>query len=169
MAFDLKSWLTGFALGLAGKPLPISQGKEPIGYLYGHIAKEGETATHTIDGVGYVGAVLPNIDSVWTDELKKMYKYAYMYLDKDTSAYTLVVNSVPIYYIKESFRGAYLSLMSYFRYKLNGGVWEFVEKDGVVPIYIKEIDDFGWTNFDICTYEGDILYLAASEPIPIYE
>ena len=30
---DLKSWLTGFALGLCGKPLPYAK-KTPIGYSY---------------------------------------------------------------------------------------------------------------------------------------
>lgn len=30
---DMKSWLTGFALGLCGKPLPFAK-KTPIGYSY---------------------------------------------------------------------------------------------------------------------------------------
>ena len=45
-----------------------------MAFLYGHIAKEGEAPTHTINGVDYVGAVLPDINAVWTD--KEKYPFA---------------------------------------------------------------------------------------------
>lgn len=51
---NARSFLIGLAIAFAGKPLPISQGKEPVAFLYGHVAKEGETPTHTIDGVDEV-------------------------------------------------------------------------------------------------------------------
>ena len=73
---DLRTYCLGIALELMKKALPISKKTaEPIGYLYGNIAKKFETPTHTINGVDYVGAVLPDIQAVYTPELQKEYPY----------------------------------------------------------------------------------------------
>jgi hypothetical protein len=43
MKLDLKSWMTGYILGITGKPLPLVQ-KTPIGYSYnGVVLPENES------------------------------------------------------------------------------------------------------------------------------
>jgi hypothetical protein len=41
---DMKSWLTGYILGITGKPLPIAAKKEPTSYSYnGVVLPENES------------------------------------------------------------------------------------------------------------------------------
>lgn len=78
--FDIKSWLMGFALGLAGKPLPIVQAKkEPIAYLYGTPSESGNIGLRVGDTVTYYdGIVAADINTIYTDELKVQYPYAHI-------------------------------------------------------------------------------------------
>lgn len=73
----MRSFVMGMLPGAVSRAqFPAAQSeqpeKEPIGFLYGYVAGEGETPTHTIDGVGYVGAVLPKLPE-WDREA---YPYA---------------------------------------------------------------------------------------------
>ena len=183
MAYDQKSFLKGLALGLAGKPLEFAPKKEPVipdvpiepdvpsepvAYLYGHVAKEGETPTHTIDGVGYVGAVLPKLPE-W-----------------DTVAYPYAVigyfiaSVCHLYYAAEPFttdslgRIAENSILngggniSQYKYTIGDSAWSeegAYKSTGIEPL---------WANFAL--YYGSKHYeypnglcIAASDPIPIYE
>ena len=119
--FCLRSWLTGFALGLAGKPLPLIpvSKREPIGFFYGYEANEYQTPTHTFNGVDYIGAVLPDIETVYTPELQKEYPYAVMERSESidtgyegSSLARLLISNNPIWYCPYSFgdykRGSYL-------------------------------------------------------------
>lgn len=48
--FPFKQWMGFYAAALCAKARAFPQPeREPIGYLYGHVAKEGETPTHTIN------------------------------------------------------------------------------------------------------------------------
>lgn len=54
-----QSFKLGFIMGLL---CPSEKRvEEPVAYLYGHVAKEGEAVTHVVNGVSYVGAVLPKV------------------------------------------------------------------------------------------------------------
>ena len=57
-------------------PSANSPHREPVAFLYGHVAKEGETPTHTINGVGYVGVVAPKLPDL-PDKYKE-YTCAYV-------------------------------------------------------------------------------------------
>lgn len=71
--FDLKGFLTGYALGLAGKPLPFAK-KTPIAYSYN-------------------GTVLPGLPE-WDRE---SYPYAGIFLMGDGSTYRLYCSASPMY------------------------------------------------------------------------
>ena len=162
-----KSFLIGLALGLAGKPLPISQGKEPIGYLYGHIAKEGETATHTIDGVGYVGVVCPDIASVPSEDLGIM------------QPNRLIVRNGDSYYIYQSDNPFFNNGSQFYLYGpgsfssylcVLGKSW-FNSNRGFTPYTLSEKCECVWSSHDILYKDSTEVYLAASDCVclPIYE
>ena len=71
--FPIKKWLAGLIAALCSPRRAFPQ-REPIGYLYGHIAKDGEK-THTINGVDYYGYVVPKFPEL--DE--NVYKCAIMF------------------------------------------------------------------------------------------
>ena len=168
--FDLKSWLIGYALGLSGKPLPI---KVPVGYLYAHVARDGETPTHTIDGVGYVGAVLPDINEVWTDEVKAEYPYACIIYYPETNVYGLYFMQNPASYTAyyDSFSGPAVvdlgNCSSYFLYP-NSNSWAFYENS---VTHATEISGsfVVWCSYDMSNTDDNSVYLAALDPIPINE
>ena len=158
--FDLKAWLTGFALGLAGKPLPLSMEKrEPVAYLY--------------NGVQH-----PDIDSVWVD--KVTYPHAVI---------TAIFRDNTVYYLW------LISKQTSIYGESGNEVWGVQEGDASCTVYRSKAqgaweaanlftdgantrDDFGgyyisgitpiWTSHDILNADGT-LYLAASEPVPVYE
>ena len=52
--------------------------QEPICYLYGHEALEGEQETHEIYGKKYVGVLAPDIRAVYTPTIQKEYPFSYI-------------------------------------------------------------------------------------------
>lgn len=179
MTEKMRSFVNGILMGLCGHPLAQGEPKEPIGYLYGHIAKEGETATHTIDGVGYVGNVLPNIESVYTPELQETYPYALInredYNRHDDGWLYLYLADQPI---EKVFGRLSVTGANYIVYKVHTyaevvtqATWEFVKSDKADE-YAELTDSIWlmWTNTDI--YDTGIeVALAAADCvcIPIYE
>ena len=157
-AFDLRSWLTGFALGFSGKPLPLSTGKTPIAYSYN-------------------GTVLPKLPE-WDRE---QYPYAYIdYYDSTGNSYSFFVTSKPLRWYAGGFVIGFPlndpdALASVFRWRYRpayaDGWYETGESDNA-GIYYGGV----WTNTDIY-YPDDYsdetlagtLFLAASEPVPVYE
>lgn len=126
----------------------------------------------TINGVGYVGAVLPKLPE-WD---KEQYPYAVIQIGEDVHSF--MISTVPLYYKKtsEDICG-----------RENGTSWEYLLSDnpnnyfGGVPgewTRVKEpfeiekdsyIYDFvSWSNYDILNADSTI-YLSASDPIPVYE
>lgn len=151
-------------------------------YLYGRVATADETPTHTIDGVGYVGAILPNIDTVWD---KETYPYALVikngfpidgldsFICMSSSCYAVYENNANFMYYTESGNGKGFLLANKQEvadeYGLPFGEWfeqetipfEKDESNGLSSYYV-------WTSHDIFTTDGT-LCLKATEPIPIYE
>lgn len=167
--------------------------REPVAFLYGHVAKDGETPTHIINGVGYVGVVAP--------ELPERDREAYPYITITT------YNNIPYYayatpdkcYVLDFKTGLYSAFSDgdALRAKLDKdiGIWKpaydseateegWTESDARLDEDLeyngKPITPIVWSNHDIymfeyetgATYEDEskgTLYLAASDPIPLYE
>ena len=169
VAWDKRSFWLGVSLGLAGKGLPPIKTAEPIGYLYGHVAKEGETPTHTINGVDYVGAVLPECAlPKWSNEI---YPYLYIGYKADYPDYlpnkeTIIACAYqsPRKFVEKSY-GLIVE-------NNNNPQEKCFVKD--LTTWIEDTEDWiydyypFYSNTNIYKEDGTI-YLAASDPIPIYE
>ena len=142
IAFDLQSFRNGFFLGLCGMPMPISS-KTPTAYSYN-------------------GVVLPGLPE-WDKET-----YPYAFICTDTSG-----NSIAYFTEKKSYVDSVSnraltpeSQCSFIKSVLKDGKWGALSNQytyyGVVP------DILVWTNCDIL-YKDGTMYLAASDPIPVYE
>ena len=167
---DLRTYCLGIALELMKKALPIS--KKIPKFLYGHIAKEGDTPTHTINGVDYVGEVLPALPE-WD---RKTYPYAAIGRGWPlATTYLLLVSTVPfarkvesngIEYTMTSVEGSTgLSCRLYTQHDTE------VLNEWIIReiTYTNQVVNQGfWSNHDILKEDGTV-YLAASEPIPVYE
>lgn len=143
----------GFIIGQALKPI-LWRAKEPIGYLYGHVAKEGETPTHTIDGVDYVGVITPKLPE-WN---KTTHPYAVIgYGDNYGYQFTYSSSQLTANENGEIWPSRFLT------YHVSDDTW--VSNNGAVS-YITPI----WTTKDILK-ENDSIFLAKSDCvcIPIYE
>ena len=165
--FDLRSFLTGLALGLSGKPLPLAK-KEPIAYLYN-------------------GVRLPKLPE-W-DRVAYPYAAIYTYHGKHepyNPIYRLVLSDSPfkIIYANSGLGYFYTAIKCYGNYI---AYWKIKTADdwsgdgsGADGMSFSLDDETGaviWANTDIFyadDYSADetlagTLYLAASEPIPVYE
>lgn len=86
----------GIAIALCCSPIAPPKGK-PVAFLYGRVAKEGETPTHTINGGDYVGVVSTDICSVYTPELQQQFPYAHVaYRLNQLEFPVLVLTDTPI-------------------------------------------------------------------------
>lgn len=145
-AIDLKSFLTGLALGLSGKPLPPVK-KEPVAYLYN-------------------GVRLPKLPE-WD---KEMYPYAYISMKSDGTPYIFISSNPASYYPNWGWAvtvGAWFApLVAY----ANEVPWVSAEDEGGVYIHLERYDTWKlvWCNTDVVTQTGSV-FMAASEPIPVYE
>lgn len=168
MKLDLKSWLTGYMLGICGKPLPI-QGKTPTAYSYN-------------------GVVLPKLPE-WDRE---QYPYAFIHtLNDGVDGYMLTVCStkcqisdglhltLPVVNGQKCVSLYTTSQEAYERYSKVGfpassvGLLSWgevsppydVRTDGSISI----ADVIVWTNYDLTLKGSDTVFLSASDPIPVYE
>lgn len=126
----------------------------------------------TINGVGYVGAVLPKLPE-WD---KTAYPYVAIGQSTSDGDYILYGNSVPTK-IQENFltgdiRWAFDlpdgSTIG-FQYDHTDGKWVlWREGDESVGVLLKNVTPV-WTNHDIIDLRTDTVYLSATEPIPVYE
>lgn len=192
-------WSVGYALGLTGKPLGCApdlittlgwltgkriasqRRKPPVGYLYGHVAKEGETPTHTINGVDYVGAVLPDINAVWTDKEKYPFAVAIDWMPTTAGTYALdLLDVIPCVVDGETTVlnvnkcATYAccfdeELASKYGYPL--AEWFFVDDHGPDD-YGSSFNWFGegemWVSHSVY-YKSGKLAMEAIPPIPVYE
>lgn len=145
-AFCLRSWLTGFALGLAGKPLPLAVAKKLVGYSYN-------------------GVVLPKLPE-WD---KETYPCAYIvengYADTEGYEYGLVFYTKAITVVKDA-EGPHEGWHYFFDgllYRYIDNAWTEWPEDVGFGLGGKIV----WSNTDVYYGSGG-LYLATSEPVPVY-
>lgn len=150
--FCLKSWLTGFALDMAGKLLPLTTGKrEPVAYLYKGVNKE------------VILPKLPEVEGRPNEIIIEHFTftgnvyYAYQFSDfyYGTGLYGNRCVACPTGYVSYSA-------------KEGDKEWTYVntiEKD----TNVATIDDWAvWANFDVVDENGDVV-LPKSDPIPVYD
>lgn len=143
---------------------------------------------HEINGTYYYGEILPNIDSVWTDKAK--YPYATISVH-DFSLYGAKGKMNVLYLTPVMFDGS-------LRHDISGetvfvkmavcaldqdsadtileglgmevpiGEWVVAAEEGVQEGYLEPMGVVKYASYDILNSDGSI-YLAATEPIPIYE
>lgn len=142
MGFDLKSWLTGFAMGRAGISLPLAS--KPAAYLYN-------------------GHRLPALPQ-WNREV---YPHAFILIPDQTLpnadyAALYVLSQPPVW---EDNMVAFEEA-EVLRVQITGeGQWPELTKTQTTSVmgdYVR------WTNVDISDAEGTV-HLAASYPVPVYE
>lgn len=151
----MRSFAMGMLPGAVSRAQFPQAQKEPVAYLYGQVAKEGETPTHTIDGVGYVGAVLPKLPE-WDREA---YPYAVIF---QRGGHGLRCASKPWVWTGLMFDSDGKAIEAYC--SMSADVWGEFEKLSTAD----RVSGFFWTNHDILNSDGTV-YLAASAPIPVYE
>jgi hypothetical protein len=160
MGLCWKSFKMGLGLGLSGKPLPLNTKREPVAYLYN-------------------GVRLPKLPE-WD---KETYPYACIQ-QSWTDRYDFYISSKPLYvaqYDDISNRGRYFleNLKGTTYWQCRSGAEMVKWESGVlVPfpyetliVYDPEMPTryaLTWTNHDILKSDGSV-YLAASDPIPVYE
>lgn len=153
--FDLQSWLTGFALGLAGKAVPIAA-REPVAFLYN----------------GTQLPALPEQDN----------PYAVITGDADGSGqYYLWISSTPIVYtvyINLPY-GVPQADGKMIKYRAaSADLWDKYEGydswtlSSEIELTADTKTGFGypqWANYDVLNYDDGAVYLSASDPVPVYE
>ena len=172
--FPLLDFVTGLIMARCS-PRRAFYKPEPIGYLYGHIAKEGEEVPdgcikRTIDGVDYVGVVAPDIRSVYTPELQEAYPYAYVCFD-DYDGCQL--------FVTEEILGVYVDGYALIRGpSVNALYYDFIDGEWVSQgDVILEMPTPIWCSVDLHYYNyvditGELagkLHMKALDPIPIHE
>lgn len=138
-----KDFETGLILGLVSPPVPHVVKKEPIAYSYN-------------------GVILPKLPE-WDREV-----YPYAVLQDNGNYHRLTISSKPIYG-KASGDKVYFSTGS----NAEGRTWELYPGDtewdeGWWTPSVLVLVPVLWANHDVL-YEDGNLYLAKSDPIPVYE
>lgn len=157
--FPFKQWMGMYLLGVCSPRRAFPQ-REPIGYLYGHIAKDGETPTHTINGVDYVGNVLPKAPEV------EGYEYAFYvgYIGGYMGHLYLCKNEIT--FSDGTFKiGSHISVTC----RSSSGWGDIREITGESTAVWQPDKFVCWTNTDIINADDGSVFLHAIDPIPIYE
>ena len=151
--FPIKDFLNGLIMALCGRAVQYPK-REPVAYLY--------------NGVG----PLPDIYTVYTPELQKLYPFVFINL-LDIGA----IKRATLYCLPElGYNYANnnwcinLSGLTYLTasVKIGGSEWgSFSEESGGTGFVVSNLED-GWANFDVRNENGSV-YLAASDPVPVYE
>jgi len=115
----------------------------------------------------YNGVELPDINEVWTD--KETYPYAY--IAKDTSGYInlYLCKGKPV--VKKMELSPYklvVDFSDYAKVYSRFGAWNY-NNSSTFCVEIEDIGDFEWASVDIINTIDGTLYLAASDPVPVYE
>lgn len=177
MTDNMRSRVLGMILGSVSKG-QFPQ-REPVAFFYGHVAKEGETPTHPINGVGYVGWIgpkLPDTDLLYSLIHKSLASNIYYFVasEKAGEAYNTATSA-----------GARIEIAAEATHRWE--VWELIEDTAEwVESFSSDDRNFHnikatgliWVNYDI--YHKDsrtvpeelrgTLYASADpDPVPIYE
>ena len=161
--FDIIGWLCGYLMSICAPVRAIPQ-REPIGYLYGHEAKEGETPDVYIGDVGYVGAVMPALPEYDTA------KYRYLLCYGQISNLVKVVASDKPFYCK-IYEDEYRifteqdshSFIIHSNFGRNEWGYSYVHQ---YAFNACGVDSVLCTSIPI-TYDG-ITFLEPSNPVPLY-
>lgn len=150
MSFCLRSWLTGFALGLSGAPYPYSH-RAPVAFLYN-------------------GVRLPALPE-WDREM-----YPYAAIGNLSAVYWLYFSTVPltyrnviptIWYFDAVENGETLV------YQTTTDTMHWEEQEPILFTAGQAVPLMPgkpcWTNHDINHSISGNLMLAASDPVPVYE
>ena len=171
-AYDKQSFLNGLAAALCSMARAFYKKQM---YLYGHKAKDGETPTHTINGVGYVGKILPKLpeypDEAYKHKFIKCQGNSIRAYVTDVELKFRIDNSgaeMLVWEMNDS--GAYKTFKEiYAQLKTSQGIVDAPEWRNLgSTTYISHFDSLLWSNYDILD-ESRTLILEASDPIPIYE
>jgi hypothetical protein len=142
-AFDLQSFLIGYTLGIAGKPLPLTAskpGSEPVAYLYNgvRLPKLPEWDLP----YAYIGNFATGYSGYHLDQRPYSKNDGYYYIPNGTK-------------IRE--------------YKLTDEAWVTTGEHVWEYEYAEtDCNTLVWASFDILNTDGTICF-AASKPIPVYE
>ena len=145
--FCLRSWLTGYALGLAGKPLSFDA-KVLVAYLYN-------------------GVELPPLPD-WDKE-----KYPYAYIgrtrisDTISGSYYLYFTDIPFTFSDPKVIATGITITSFILPPSREGTWSPSSTDKYSEEMSAHRSPSVWSNYDIISDDGSV-YLAASEPVPVY-
>ena len=156
--FPLREWVGWRVIGLCSRPLPM-RAREPVAWLYN-------------------GVRLPGLPEEWNPETHPFAMVTY----RGNVGYYFSVYASQNYYTSEDSNGWY-----YFGVKdgfpdsmiwdfwneyegWNSDTWVFGDRDGAsIRVDKTAMTDIAiWTNFDLHYADGAI-YIAASDPIPVYE
>ena len=139
--FDLKRWLTGCALGVSGRPYPLTNMKNLVGYSYN-------------------GSIPLMFDSY--DE--KKYPYSFVYYGGGENYYFYAFEN-PVVWQRASNYGPeecdYVKQQYYYGIKMLPQELQHGAPDWGIQYYL-------WTNTDIKDTDGNVV-LAATKRIPVYE
>lgn len=117
----------------------------------------------------YNGVELPNIDTVWTDELKKEYPYAYIRSCTADDIYSLYLSPDPLYKTSLTVRSLEDSILKYFELPFgfsDGQTWKNTSYSDY-EIYMGPTRTIVWSSVDILNNNDSTTYLAATSPIPL--
>ena len=152
--FSLRDFLSGIAAGAASRCVLPRQQKEPLAYLYN----------------GVQLPPLPEYDA-------EKYPYALIYYYSGAKSYMLVLGqSVPVFN-PNSWTTAVSSWVQFLSGEMFGySFWTDKPERGWGSLGVTNVDGgnlsadqpFIWTNSDIINTTDNSVYLASSEPIPVY-
>lgn len=152
-------------------------------FLYGHVAKEGETPTHTIAGVDYVGAILPALPEKTSDNISlrvvrrvvrdtALFKFDGYYHTFIYAGCTCSVDSNGNLVITANGVGSntsYPGKMQPVSDTLRSGAveWSVGNSGSWVGTYSFPLDELIWTADTIYDTSTGELIMSASDPIPV--
>lgn len=143
----MKSCVKGLLMGCCGKPMPLVCKKEPVAWLFN-------------------GVRLPDISGVWDGKYyADPIPYGAIFLcDDSIFPYRFVASNAPFVHVDSGFSASATLYVDYV--VLNNEKW-------FKTAATTELGDIGildcvWSSYDILNTDGSI-YLATSDPIPVYE
>lgn len=147
--FDLRSWLIGYILGICGKPLPLSAVQELVGYLYNGV-RLSELVSPP-EGYPYIALCGSAGNTVGAFALRT----------------PMTIRSGGALGSADNISNCTSFAHRYCKFVDSGKPIENPEW-GEPGTTNSAGSDIFWTNYDAYKTDGT-LYLAASEPVPIYE
>lgn len=156
---DFRSRVLGTIIGILSRG--SSPKREPVAFLYGHVAGKDETPTHSningVDYVGWIGPALPVVEG-----------YEFATIVNDDGVYILGFSKI----VLEAYDSGEVDLAANApTFKYEDGQWLEISWTSAIgifhpiwanyAIYYKTVDSYG----DL----SGALLMETSDPIPVYE